>query len=65
MGLAVSASAAAGDFAVDVPVDVRYRLLRDATWTTVRWYRAGEASDAATLAEQYLAVLYGSAHEGA
>jgi len=55
---ALRASAAAGDFAVDVPVDVRYRLLRDATWTAVRWYRAGEASDAATLAEQYLAVLY-------
>ncbi|GAA3670554.1 TetR family transcriptional regulator KstR2 [Nocardioides ginsengisoli] len=57
---ALTESAAADDFAVDVPVDVRYRLIRDATWTAVRWYRAGEPYDAATLAEQYLAVFYGS-----
>ena len=57
---ALSESADAGDFAVDVPVDVRYRLVRDATWTAVRWYRADEAADAAALAEHYLAVFYGT-----
>jgi AcrR family transcriptional regulator len=56
---ALTESADAGDFAVDVPVGVLYRLVRDATWTAVRWYRAGEATDPAALAEQYLAVFYG------
>ena len=57
---ALTESAAAGDFAVAVPVDVRYRLIRDATWTAVRWYRPGGPDDAAALAEQYLAVFYGN-----
>lgn len=57
---ALTASAAAGDFAVDVPVAVRYRLVRDATWTAVRWYRPGAPFNAAALAEQYVAVLYGT-----
>lgn len=57
---ALTASAEAGDFAVDVPVAVRYRLVRDATWTAVRWYRPGEAFDAAALAERYVAVFYGN-----
>ncbi|AIY20157.2 TetR family transcriptional regulator [Pimelobacter simplex] len=57
---ALTASAEAGDFAVDVPVAVRYRLVRDATWTAVRWYRPGEELDAAALAERYVAVFYGN-----
>ncbi|WP_161605325.1 TetR/AcrR family transcriptional regulator [Pimelobacter simplex] len=57
---ALTASAEAGDFAVDVPVAVRYRLVRDATWTAVRWYRPGAELDAAALAEQYVAVFYGN-----
>ena len=61
---ALEASAAAGDFAVDVPVAVRYRLVRDATWSAIRWYRPGEPFDAAVLADQYVAVFYGHDRAG-
>lgn len=48
-----------GDFAVAIDSDIRYRMMRDAIWTAVRWFDPAAPYDAAGLAEQYLAVFRG------
>ena len=48
-----------GDFAVAIDPDIRYRMMRDAIWTAVRWFEGGASYDAAGLAAQYLAVFRG------
>ncbi|WP_245570324.1 TetR/AcrR family transcriptional regulator [Microbacterium luticocti] len=37
---------------------VAYRFIRDAVWSTVRWYRPGRGHTAASLAENFLDLLH-------
>jgi AcrR family transcriptional regulator len=48
-----------GVFRPDIDVKVAYLFIRDAIWSAVRWYRPGGQLQADTVAEHYLALLYG------
>lgn len=54
-------AAAADSFPGEVDVHVRYRLVRDAVWGVVQWYRPSQTHDPAGLAEDYLRVFHGRA----
>lgn len=55
----LTSGAEQGIFHVGDP-SVTYRFIRDAVWSTVRWYRPGGRHTAASLTEQFLHLL----HEG-
>ncbi|MEU4014745.1 TetR/AcrR family transcriptional regulator [Microbacterium sp. NPDC028030] len=54
----LSSGAEQGIFHVGDP-SVTYRFIRDAVWSTVRWYRPGGRHTAASLTEQFLQLLHG------
>lgn len=47
-----------GVFQVGDPA-ITYRFIRDAVWSTVRWYRPGGRHTAASLTEQFLQLVHG------
>lgn len=49
-----------GDFREDLNVQFAYRFIRDAVWSTWRWYKPGGRYSHQHVADQYLALL----HEG-
>ena len=49
--------AEAGAFRADVEPRMVYRLMRDAIWVSVRWYRADGHDTADEIADRYLAVF--------
>lgn len=53
--------AADAGFAVPADPRVRYRLVRDAVWGVVQWYRPGQSLDAHALAEHYVTLFHGAA----
>lgn len=50
---------ASDSFPGEIEVQVRYRLVRDAVWGVVQWYRPSTAQTPSTLAEDYLQVFHG------
>lgn len=48
-----------GYFRPDTDVDVVYRLIRDVTWVSVRWYQPGGPLTAEQVGRQYLAIVLG------
>jgi TetR/AcrR family transcriptional regulator, cholesterol catabolism regulator len=48
-----------GYFRPDLDVDLVYRLIRDTTWVSVRWYQPGGPLTAEQVGEQYLAIVLG------
>ncbi|MBB2910697.1 AcrR family transcriptional regulator [Streptosporangium becharense] len=55
----LTAGQASGVFRRDIDVKLAYLLIRDAVWSTVRWYRPGGQFPSETVADQYLELLYG------
>ncbi|GAA2410678.1 TetR/AcrR family transcriptional regulator [Actinomadura vinacea] len=55
----LTAGQASGVFRPDVDVKLAYLFIRDAIWSTVRWYRAGGQFDSEAVADQYQNLLYG------
>lgn len=51
--------AAADTFPGELDVHVRYRLVRDAVWGVVQWYRPSPSLDPERLAADYLLVFHG------
>lgn len=49
----------AGLFSTTLDPTVVYRFIRDAVWSTVRWYRPGGRRDLNDLAEQFRTLLHG------
>lgn len=56
----LEAGKASGDFRDDLNVQFAYRFIRDAIWSTIRWYKPGGRYGHEAVAEQYLTLL----HEG-
>jgi AcrR family transcriptional regulator len=54
-----------GYFRADTDVDVVYRLIRDVTWVSVRWYQPGGPLTAQQVGRQYLAIVLGGIAAGA
>ena len=50
---------AQGYFRPDIDVDLVYRLIRDTTWVSVRWYQPGGPLTAAQVGRQYLSIVLG------
>jgi AcrR family transcriptional regulator len=48
-----------GYFRPDLDVDLVYRLIRDTTWVSVRWYQPGGPLTAEQVGQQYLAIVLG------
>ena len=48
-----------GYFCADIDVDLVYRLIRDTTWVSVRWYHPGGPLTAEQVGRQYLAIVLG------
>jgi TetR/AcrR family transcriptional regulator, cholesterol catabolism regulator len=48
-----------GYFRPDLDVDLVYRLIRDTTWVSVRWYQPGGPLTAVQVGRQYLAIVLG------
>jgi len=55
----LKAGAKAGDFRADLDPGTTYRFIRDAIWSTVRWYNPRGRLQHKALAEQYLEMLHG------
>ncbi len=55
----LSEGIAQGYFRPDVDIDVVYRLIRDTTWVSVRWYQTGGPLTAEQVGRQYLAIVLG------
>lgn len=53
-----------GYFRPDTDVDVVYRLIRDVTWVSVRWYQPGGSLTAEQVGRQYLAIVLGGIAAG-
>ncbi|RVU28087.1 TetR/AcrR family transcriptional regulator [Streptomyces antnestii] len=51
-----------GVFRSDVDVNLSYRFIRDAIWSTVRWYRPRGKYKHEAVAVQFLTVLHGGLH---
>ncbi|EKF22137.1 HTH-type transcriptional repressor KstR2 [Mycolicibacterium hassiacum DSM 44199] len=49
----------AGYFRPDMNVDLTYRLIRDTTWVSVRWYQPGGPLTAEEVGRHYLAIVLG------
>jgi AcrR family transcriptional regulator len=47
----------AGVLREDLDIDLAYRFIRDTVWVAVNWYRPGGSLSAATVADQYVAIL--------
>lgn len=56
----LEAGKASGDFRDDLNVQFAYRFIRDAIWSTWRWYKPGGRYSHQAVADQYLTLL----HEG-
>ena len=56
----LEAGKTSGDFRTDLDVKFAYRFIRDAIWSTIRWYKPGGRQSHQIVADQYLALL----HEG-
>lgn len=52
-------SQATESFPGNLDVLVRYRMVRDAVWGVVHWYRPGQSHAPAQLAEEYLTAFHG------
>lgn len=50
---------AQGYFRPDIDVDLVYRLIRDTTWVSVRWYQPGGPLTAEQVGLQYLSIVLG------
>jgi AcrR family transcriptional regulator len=50
---------AQGYFRPDIDVDLVYRLIRDTTWVSVRWYQPGGPLTAEQVGRQYLSIVLG------
>lgn len=50
---------AQGYFRPDIDVDLVYRLVRDTTWVSVRWYQPGGPLTAEQVGLQYLSIVLG------
>jgi TetR/AcrR family transcriptional regulator, cholesterol catabolism regulator len=48
-----------GAFRADLDPSMLYRLLRDAIWVSVRWYRPSGRDNAEQIADAYLSVVFG------
>ena len=48
-----------GYFRSDMNVDLVYRLIRDTTWVSVRWYQPGGPLTAEEVGRQYLSIVLG------
>jgi TetR/AcrR family transcriptional regulator, cholesterol catabolism regulator len=48
-----------GYFRPDLDVDLVYRLIRDTTWVSVRWYQPGGPLTAEQVGRQYLSIVLG------
>ncbi len=48
-----------GCFRPDLDVDLVYRLIRDTTWVSVRWYQPGGPMTAEHVGRQYLSIVLG------
>ncbi len=48
-----------GYFRADMDIDLVYRLIRDTTWVSVRWYQPGGPLTAEQVGRQYLSVVLG------
>jgi hypothetical protein len=55
----LTAGVASGDFRADLDASVTYRFIRDAVWGSVGWYKPDGKLAYASVADQYLAILYG------
>ena len=55
---------AEGRFRPDLDVDLVYRLIRDTTWVSVRWYQPGGPLTAEEVGRQYLAIVLGGITKG-
>ena len=55
----LKAGVKAGDFRADLDLSTTYRFIRDAIWSTVRWYNPRGRLQHKALAEQYLQILHG------
>ncbi|TNM41974.1 TetR/AcrR family transcriptional regulator [Nocardioides albidus] len=55
----LKAGAGAGDFRADLDPGLTYRFIRDAIWSTVRWYNPRGRLQHRTVADQYLEMLHG------
>ena len=55
----LKAGAKAGDFRADLDPGTTYRFIRDAIWSTVRWYNPRGRLQHRALADQYLEMLHG------
>lgn len=55
----LAAGIASGDFRADLNPRVAYRFIRDGVWGTVGWYKPQGRLTHATVADQYLSMLYG------
>lgn len=47
-----------GDFRPDLDTGLVYRFIRDAVWSTVRWYQPGGRLSHEALADQYISMLW-------
>ncbi|WP_032379360.1 TetR/AcrR family transcriptional regulator [Rhodococcoides fascians] len=48
-----------GDFRPDLDTELVYRFIRDAVWSTVRWYQPGGRLGHDEIADQYISMLRG------
>ncbi|GAA3940619.1 TetR/AcrR family transcriptional regulator [Actinomadura viridis] len=55
----LTAGQASGVFRPDLDVKPTYLFIRDAVWSTVRWYRPGGRLRSEAVADHYLGLLYG------
>jgi AcrR family transcriptional regulator len=53
-----------GVFRADVDINLAYRFIRDAVWSTVQWYRPRGKYKPEAVAAQYLRVLHGGLFTG-
>ncbi|MEU6658807.1 TetR/AcrR family transcriptional regulator [Streptomyces sp. NPDC046821] len=51
-----------GVFRADVDINLSYRFIRDAIWSTVRWYRPRGKYKHEAVAVQFLTVIHGGLH---